>query len=77
MKRPHKNSDDNKLRIEKNLNNYQMRIYQRLIQIIPDNKEKRIIEELLVMHIKGINQDIRLSKVKESLGISEGGTGED
>lgn len=64
----------NRLKSRYNLNPYQLKLFQQLIQIIPEFKDKCVVEELLIMHILGINQDIRTVEVLKILDLKEGDT---
>jgi hypothetical protein len=62
------------------LNITQKKIYQRLIEILPDldKQEQNIIHELVLDHILGISEDLRIQKIMSKLGIDfeiEGGSG--
>ena len=63
--------------LKRQMNPSQLRLFQRLVEILPDMKEKNIIESLVAMHILGINEKERISRILKNLKISKGVTIED
>jgi hypothetical protein len=53
------------------MNSSQQRMYQRLIEILPDlnKRDQTIIHELLIDHILGISEDNRIQKILLHLGV--------
>jgi len=63
--------------LTRQMNSSQLRLFQRLVEILPDMKGKNIVESLLAMHILGINEKKRINGILNNLKIPKGVTIED
>lgn len=59
-------------KLKRQMNPSQLELFERLVEILPDKKEKTIIESLVAMHILGIPQDNRIKRTLNSLKLPKG-----
>lgn len=60
--------------LKRQMNPSQLRLFQRLVEILPDIKGKNVIESLVAMHILGISENERISRILKNLKIPKGVT---
>ena len=58
--------------LKRQMNPSQLRLFQRLVEILPNMHDKNIIESLVAMHILGINEEERISRILKNLKIPKG-----
>ena len=58
--------------LQKQMNPSQLELYQRLIEILPQVKEKTIVEALVAMHVLGLPNKERIEMILEDLKIPKG-----
>ena len=58
--------------LQRKMNPSQLKLFQRLIEILPDMSGKNIIEALVAMHVLGIGEEERIERTLENLRIHKG-----
>jgi len=65
------------MNLKRNMNPTQIKLFRRLLDILPNIKEREIIEELIAMHVLGKNEKERSARILNRLGVDKGERFED